>query len=506
MRFLQKHGSSLWVAACIVLVLAVYVFFGSAGTWTQWQVPKRYYNELAAAFRTGRLDLAIQAPPQLLSLSDPYDPQQRDSAELEQFVADNWDLSFYGGRFYEYWGPAPAAILSVVKLFYGTDIADQYLVFGFLAGLLIFTALTMLKMRHAFAAGTPVSLLLAGVLAAGLAAPLPWMMNRARIYEAALAAGQFFLIGGLFFAYTALDRPRPSLPWLLLASSFWGFAIGSRLVMAVPAAFLLITTLAWARLRSSPSPQPRDVAGYALVLVGPAAAGLLALAWYNLARFGSPLETGLRYQLTGWNLNRLYSDLFSLSYLPANILRYLANPLTLRPRFPFLSTSVMALPGWLQPQASSIYHVENSVGILVAMPLAIFAVVPIVQLLTQRRGLQRSAAPPARDGDLRAWLALSLAGVLALSFGILLLYFYVAVRYLVELTPALVLLSLLGTWETYRWTERRPGLRVALLAAVVLLTLVTIFTGVLLAFREDHGTLLRFNPQLMRQLVAFFGR
>ena len=504
MGFLQKHGLSLWVTVCMVLVLAVYAFFASAGSWTHWQVPKRYYNELAAAFLEGRMDLGIQAPAELLSLSDPYDPQHVSSAELKQFVKDNWDLSFYDGRFYVYWGPTPAVILTVVKLIHRTNIADQYLAFGFLAGLLLFTALLMLKMHHAFAANAPAALVLVSVLAAGLALPMPWMMNRARIYEAALAAGQFFLIGGLFFAYTALDRPRPSLPWLLLAGVFWGCAIGSRLVTIVPAAFLVVTTLAWALRRSPPRQPLRGLVGYVLVLAGPVLAALLGLAWYNIARFGSPFETGLRYQLTSWNLNRFYSDLFSFSYLPGNLLLYLMNPATFQPRFPFLDTTVMSFPSW--PGVASIYHVENSIGILVAMPLAIFAAVPIVRTFARLPSLWKPDAQRTQDGDLRAWLVLSLVGILALSFGTLLLYFYVAVRYLAELTPVLVLLSLLGIWDAYHCTEHRPLVRAALLAAVVLLALVTVAMGVLLPFAEEHGTLLRFNPQLMRRLIALFGR
>jgi hypothetical protein len=166
----------------------------------------------------------------------------------------------------------------------------------------------------------------------------------------------------------------------------------------------------------------------------------------------------------------------------------------------------MALPPWLQPHGAGIYHVENSVGILVVMPLAIFAVVPVVQMLAHAPDLWRRSGPRTAEGDLRLWLVLSLSGMLALSLGILLLYFYVAVRYLSEVIPALALLSLLGIWEAYRRMERRPALRTALLAAVVLLVLATVIMGVLLPFGEDHGTLLRFNPQLMRQLRALFGR
>ena len=45
---------------------------------------------------------------------------------------------------------------------------------------------------------------------AGFLNPGPWMLSMPRIYEAAIAAGQFFLMAGLFFVLMALDRPFPS--------------------------------------------------------------------------------------------------------------------------------------------------------------------------------------------------------------------------------------------------------------------------------------------------------
>ncbi len=78
----------------------------------------------------------------------------------------------------------------------------------------------------------------------GLANPLPWLLSRPAVYEAAIASGQFFLLGGFYWALTAFgdDDVKPNR--LLLAGVFWSLAVGSRtsLIFAV-AVFLAFTIL-----------------------------------------------------------------------------------------------------------------------------------------------------------------------------------------------------------------------------------------------------------------------
>src|SRR5512135_1281836 len=229
-RLLVTHRLGILATASVLLALAVYVFFLSAGSWTNWPVKSRYYDNLGTAFRAGRLDLNIQPTAALMALPDPYEPSLRDSnPEIHAFVDhDVWDLAFYKGKFYVYWGPGPAVLLAFVKLFYAGAIGDQYLAFVFLAGLLVFSTLLILRLRRAFYEDVPVSLVVTGILVAALVCPIPWMVNRAAIYEATIASGQFFLIGGLYLAFTGMERQPRSYARLLLATAFWAIAATSR--------------------------------------------------------------------------------------------------------------------------------------------------------------------------------------------------------------------------------------------------------------------------------------
>src|SRR5512142_1523888 len=69
--FLWAYRVGILATLTVAFALAIYVFFASAGTWTDWPEYTRYYDDLGAAFRAGRLDLNIQPVPELMALSDP---------------------------------------------------------------------------------------------------------------------------------------------------------------------------------------------------------------------------------------------------------------------------------------------------------------------------------------------------------------------------------------------------------------------------------------------------
>ena len=65
-----------------------------------------YYNLLARGFLKGQLALDKAADPFLATLSDPTDPAQRAGHGM-------FDVSYFKGRYYLYWGATPAVVLFV---------------------------------------------------------------------------------------------------------------------------------------------------------------------------------------------------------------------------------------------------------------------------------------------------------------------------------------------------------------------------------------------------------
>ena len=67
-----------------------------------------------------------------------------------------------------------------------------------------------------------------GIAVAGLATPMPFLLARAATYEAAILAGQFFLLAGIYFSIKAFSGDRARVGPLVLAGACWALAMGSR--------------------------------------------------------------------------------------------------------------------------------------------------------------------------------------------------------------------------------------------------------------------------------------
>jgi len=108
-----------------------------------------------------------------------------------------------------------------------------------------------------------------------------------------------------------------------------------------------------------------------LALALPLLLGAAWVAWYNQARFGSILESGHRYQLTGLALQQTtgLGDLPGLCL--AQPVQLPGAPARFEARFPFLSVpwvKVGAWPGFI-PCQKTYYYTEPVAGLLYLVPL-----------------------------------------------------------------------------------------------------------------------------------------
>ncbi len=506
-QLLSRYRYGMIGALCVLAALVVYVFFASMGTWTRWPETSHYYDDLGAAFRAGRLDLNITAPSALLDLPDPYAPALRNTdPALHSFVDTVWDLTFYGGKFYPYWGPAPGLILAFIKLFYYRPIADQYLVFASQAGLLVFSTALILRVRRTFYSDVPVVLTAVAILTAALVYPIPWMLSHAAIYEASIAANQFFFVGGIYFAYRTLEGENPSAFQLLVAALFWTMAFASRLVALFAVAFLAALTLLWVLRHTAAAARLRTLPKALAALALPPLAGLAGLAYYNWARFGSVFETGMRYTLTSVNLGQLYSQTFRLLYALPNLRLYLLGPMIVKSEYPFVAPKLIPASALLPLPNIGIYHVEQMTGLLYAIPFICFSLLAVVE--TNRWGA-RTVLTRSRPADrprftALSWLVVGLVGSSLLSFAALLTYFYVAIRFLADVVPSLALLSVIGLWQGYRYVRGSIfGRRLYILGAMAL-SLLSIAISLFLTMAESYPQFQSHNPQLMKLILALF--
>jgi tetratricopeptide (TPR) repeat protein len=377
-----------------------------------------HYNLLVRSFRAGQLSLKKEVPPGLGQLADPYDPAA--NAAYRSASYGTYDLSYYKGRFYLYFGVTPALILywPFVALtghyLFDRQAVAIFCAIGFLAGVGLLRALW----RRYFAE-VGVGVVAACALALGLATGVPVLLSRSDVWEVPISCGYMLTMLALGALWCALHEPERRCRWLAAASVAYGLAVGARPSLLLGAVILLVPVVQtwrerrqiWVLLTAAAGP---------IVLIG------LGLMLYNTLRFDGPLEFGQHYQLTVVRQDTVQH--FSLGYLWFNFRVYFLETVRWSGRFPFVHEIVVPF----LPRRHG--GVEKAFGILVNVPLVWLALaVPLAW-----RG---------RSAETRSILCGFIAAVaqffviIALTLG---LYYCASSRFEVDFLPTLVVLAVVG--------------------------------------------------------------
>jgi hypothetical protein len=371
------------------LLFAIFVFGASFYCWTTGattyglsRVPGGYYNLLTDALLHGQTSLLEKPAPQLVSLRNPYDPDENKSSPKLH------DAVLYGGKYYIYWGVAPVLLLYLpVHLLTG-----QYLTNGaecaiFTSLGLLFSIMLLAAVRMAFfRASSPwLTASLAALLAFGSMAPV--ILRRPDVYEAAITGSYGLASVFLYFAYRGAFQGSLKLKYLCSAGVALGLVFICRPPLIAYGLALVVGCLIFRDPRSRPGlGSPKLLA----LAFGPPLGFAIAQACYNFARFGSPFEYGVRYTLAGLNMSQY--QLFSLPRGIYSALSFIFNSPAFSPLFPFavMQDSQHGLVGAIGLAASAMLpHIplsnlaEPTVGALVAVPL----LVVIIFALLRPRGL-----------------------------------------------------------------------------------------------------------------------
>lgn len=289
------------------------------------------YAELARAMAEGRLYLEEEPPAWLQEMNDPYDKGARDELQKETGEKYLFDVAYYEGRYYVYFGVVP------VLLF--------YLPFYLLTGANFPTAIGVLVMAIAFVLGATALLdrfaryhFRSVSLGVYLLLQIPtvacsgilYLAKFPTFYSLPIMCGLAFSVWGLYcWMRSRLSGHRCA--WLFAGSLCMALVAGCRpqlLVLSLLAFPLFWRTYITER-RLLTAAGAREfaclVAPYVLVAVG--------IMGYNYARFGSLTDFGANYNLTvndmtkrGMNVGRLAPAFFA----------YFLQPPCMTGVFPFL--------------------------------------------------------------------------------------------------------------------------------------------------------------------------
>ena len=484
--FLFGH---LWV-----FIFAVYAWFITFGNFTTWNHTTRYYTQLADAFGRGQLYVDADPGEALLAAKNPYSTTDRPA-----FNDEIWDMSLYKGKLYLYWGPVPALLITPIQFFTDAKVTDIYLVYFFFCGLLIFNSLIILKLWRLFFANIPLWNVIPVIIIVGFILPIPWSLNRPEVYQAAIGAGQFFLMGGIYLVILAFEKsPDIKGKALFWAGLFWACSVGSRAMNVLAIVFMVMLIMFWYFNMSKPVNWIRYIQALVPLFI-PLAAGAIIIGWYNWARFDSPLEFGLRYQITIHNLNELMGLTFQADYFFPNIYAYVFQPFEFISKFPFIQPlTVAGLFEELGITSPKIYFGGRLTGFLVYAPFLFFAFLP---LFTKIRREDNNETDSYRYKFIVSLLAISFI----INFLGLLFFFFGQLRYSVDVISQITLLAIIGYWELISKNQKSKSISSKYFAKLAnLLVVITISASFLLAFSSETNRMETLNPLLMERINGFF--
>jgi hypothetical protein len=269
MARLRGLSGGFWLRCALVAAIGWFYVWTAIPEWRPGIVGPTgdgYYNLLMRGFTKGTLSLDTPVDPLLETMSNPWDPNERGEHGLH-------DASYYKGRYYLYFGPAPVLLLFLpFHLITGEYLSETLAcpIFAFL-GLVASVWLLMAVRKRYFPATSEFAASIC-VLALGLANLMPLLLRRSNVWEVPITCAYFCAMVGLCCMFRALHDDRKK-RWLALASVAFGFAVASRPTYLFGCAALLVPIVAYGLERRGGRPWTAD-AGFRRI----AMAGVLPLA------------------------------------------------------------------------------------------------------------------------------------------------------------------------------------------------------------------------------------
>lgn len=468
------------VTAMLVVIVS-YLFFGSYGTFEfrsrAWDAPQTrpgdgYYASLAEGFRRGTPAMAHEPSAGLMSLGHPWDYMERRNAAVTYL----WDASYFNGRYHLYFSPLPALILYLpYGLVYGSYPGDQLAATIFAIWAFVMAAAFVLRTLPPQRKGLAAALWL---LMLGLAGVVPFVMVFSRVYEVAILCAAAMSATWAWSLSRFIDEPRAgTVLWMSCWLGLSGVARPSLVWLGVVSIAAIVTA----------TPKPQRLR---MLLLGaiPLAATIGPLLAYNYVRFSEPLEFGMSYQLSYFDLGEarvagLASFRELLRFVHTASLYAFAPPYV-GGQFPFADL----LPRALDSDISFAGASEQVGGLVSLVPVA--GLGSILALLLWRR---REKAPAERSVLFvlaAGWLTFAFLSTFALPAARYEIDFFylITAGSIVAFERSLILLDEVGLRPA---PIRIAGLVLAICSAVL---------GVLLGLKGTGSAFAKGNPALHQSL------
>ena len=251
-----------------------------------------YYQQFDAYIK-GRLDLDVAVDPGLLTVSNPYNPAEREG------LITLWDHAFYNGKYYSYYGHAPIYLVMlpiywisgyVPTNLFVLQLGTLFSIFAFLLAALQIIKLFIKKTNTPFLVLTLIAMVFGSLLLTNNTYEYGGMVYR---IPYAYAIGFLFLTIYLFIKGYNTDKFR--FLYFIFTGLSLVFIVFSRPLEVI---YLLLFVPIIIKMIIQGKDKPKQMLLDYLPTIGVVLVGAIVVCALNYARFGSILEFGEHYQLT----------------------------------------------------------------------------------------------------------------------------------------------------------------------------------------------------------------
>ncbi len=342
----KQNTVTVAVAFALAALFLLIPFTNLSFVFPKWKHHNQY-NELAEAFLDGQLHLEKEVPQELIDMENPYDRAERAQVLTKAGIpsADQpWDIAYYEGKYYVYFGVLPAIIFYLPFNLLGIPFPNFLGVVAFSWVLIAAIFLLYREFIKHYKKEVPYLLYLLLAVATAFSGGVVYMIKRPDFYSIPIMGALAFTVMGFYFWLSAKGENgilKPSR--LMIGSIFMASVIALRpnLIFFSCAAFVIFWNSVFrdrellsinSRLTDKKFQGVKNTVYFCMpyLIIG----GLVML--YNAARFSSPFDFGAGYNLT-------VSDMtlrgFEIDRWGLGIFEYLFRPPTITSEFPFLSPS-----------------------------------------------------------------------------------------------------------------------------------------------------------------------
>ena len=287
------------------------------------------YHDLTKALSKGQVYLDDKVSNKLKKMDNPYDTMARQKENVKHM----WDRAYYKGKYYVYFGVVPVITTYLpIYLLTGKMMKDYLLIYiiSFITTIGMFLFLKEIVKKYF----KNISFLTFIVIFSWMCASLYPILEYPTLYNIPIVYALMFMYFGLYFFLSSIKEKDISKVRIFLGSLCMALIAGCRPQLLL-SSFLAIPIF-WDSIKQRKLFSKKSIWQTVLAII-PYVVVAILLMYYNKIRFGSIVDFGANYNLTGndmtkraFNFDRIGLGLFYLLF---------ALPI-IKPTFPFLGNGL----------------------------------------------------------------------------------------------------------------------------------------------------------------------